>query len=303
MNRVVICIPTYKRPDLLKELLLSIAACNIDKSLIEDLQLIIADNDNSLTALSIVNLLKEELNASFQINYLNFPVKGLSNIRNELLRNAFQLNPDLIVFIDDDEKVTTEWLNALVRAIVQNNGDMAMGPVLSVFGDKASKYISCWIERPNFPNYTKMDFVRSGNLIIKVESLLSKNIWFDQRFNYTGGEDSFFGLQMIKKGATIYWAAAATVIETVPESRANIKWLLKRYYNGANIYTRILKLDEQYTKLMIKTLVSFIYIISGICTAVIGLIPIQRRYWGLLKLSEGLGGLAGLFSIKYNEYK
>ena len=132
---------------------------------------------------------------------------------------------------------------------------------------------------------------------------MKKKVWFDERFNFTGGEDSFFGIQMFRKGATVFWAAGAVVYETVPEGRANIRWLLRRYYNGANIYTRILILEKQYFKLTKKILVSLLYIFTGISAAVISLIPIRKRYWGLLKLSEGLGSTVGLFMIKYEEYK
>ena len=70
-----------------------------------------------------------------------------------------------------------------------------------------------------------------------MKSLIAKNVWFDPRFNNTGGEDYYFGIMMIKKGASIYWASEAIVYETVPEDRANLKWLIKRYYSGANTYT------------------------------------------------------------------
>ena len=288
---------------MLKELVLSIAKCDYDRSSIADVIINIVDNDILLSASQVVNNLKCELKDTVKINYYSYPVKGLSNVRNELLRKAFEFDPEFIVFVDDDEKVSSGWLNSLVKTIVQNHGDMAMGPVISAHGDTGSKHISCWVDRPNFTNNTKMNFIRTGNLIINAKSLKAKDIWFDPRFNYTGGEDSFFGVEMIKKGSNIYWASDAVVYETVPQDRANLKWLLKRYYNGANIYSRILKIQKKYFKSIKKTLVSLFYIASGICTAILVLLPFRRRYWGLLKLAEGIGSIAGFFSIKYNEYK
>lgn len=302
MNKVVICIPTYKRPEMLKELILSIAAGRIDRSVINDLSIIVVDNDEQMSAAQVVRELTAKLQELIKITYFNYPIKGLSNVRNELLRRAFSINPDFIVFVDDDEIVTEEWLNEMVKAIIRNNGDMVMGPVVPSPADKISNPLSCWIERPSYADNTRLNFIRTGNLIINARSLMEKGIWFDERFNFTGGEDSYFGIQMIRKGATIYWAAGAIVYETIQEDRANIKWLLRRYYNGANIYTRILILDKQYFKLIKKILVSLFYIIAGIFTAAFSLIPGRKRYWGLLKLSEGFGSIAGLFMIKYEEY-
>ena len=302
MYKVAIGIPTYKRPEMLKELILSIAACRIDSSVINDLYVNIVDNDEQMSASQIVRDLTFKLREQLKICYFNYPIRGLSNVRNELLRRAFALNPDFIVFVDDDEIVIEEWLNEMVKTIIRNNGDMVMGPVVPSLADKGSNPLSCWIERPSYPDNTRLNFIRTGNLIINVRSLMEKGIWFDERFNFTGGEDSYFGIQMIRKGATIYWAAGGIVYETIQEDRANIKWLRRRYYNGANIYTRILILDKQYFKLIKKILISLYYILAGIFKTVFSLIQGRNRYWGLLKLSEGFGSIAGLFMIKYEEY-
>ena len=303
MFNIAICIPTYKRPLMLKKLILSIIDCKINKSLIKDIKIIVVDNDVAKTAELVINELKEKLCTKSEINYFNFPIKGLSNVRNESIKSALLLNPDFLVFVDDDEYVTSEWLNELVKTIIANKGDLTMGPVISIMGNKISDSISYWLQRPNYLNNTKLGFIRTGNLIINVKSLIKFEIWFDKRFNTTGGEDFYFGVQMINKGATVYWAAKAIVYEPVPESRANIKWLLKRIYREATTYTYILKLEKEYLRLMKKILVSLIYIITGIGAIILLILPIKKRYWGILTLTEGIGGLAGFFSILYNEYK
>jgi len=303
MFNIAICIPTYKRPLMLKKLILSIIGCKINKSLIKDIKIIVVDNDVAKTAELVINELKEKLCTKSEINYFNFPIKGLSNVRNESIKSALLLNPDFLVFVDDDEYVTSEWLNELVKTIIANKGDLTMGPVISIMGNKISDSISYWLQRPNYLNNTKLGFIRTGNLIINVKSLIKFAIWFDKRFNTTGGEDFYFGVQMINKGATVYWAAKAIVYEPVPESRANIKWLLKRIYREATTYTYILKLEKEYLRLMKKILVSLIYIITGIGAIILLILPIKKRYWGILTLTEGIGGLAGFFSILYNEYK
>jgi glycosyltransferase involved in cell wall biosynthesis len=303
MYSITVCIPTYKRPEMLNQLILSIIKSNIDKTLIGNLNVIVVDNDADKSAESTINSLKAKYQSELQVNYFSYPVKGLSNVRNELLKHGLELNPDFLVFVDDDEYVTPEWLNELVKTIMTNDGDLTMGPVNSLVNRSISGYISCWLERDDYRNNSRLYFIRTGNLIIRTGSLLKYNIRFDPRFNRTGGEDSYFGVQMIKAGAKIFWASKAIVYETVSEKRTNLAWLFRRYYNGANIFTYILISEKEYLKLSRKIMISIGYIVIGLFGSLLMLIPFEKRYWGPLKLAEGLGGIAGFLSLRYHEYK
>ena len=303
MYQIAICIPTFRRPLLLKKLVQSISKCNIDATLIKDFTIIIVDNDDCKTAISVVDELKKELHSfTNKITYVNYPVKGLSNVRNELIRNALSLKPNYIAFVDDDEYVSPEWLNELVKTITVNKADLVLGPVISLVNHNASRFVASWLQRQNYPNNTKLGFLASNNLIIDTKSFLEKDIWFDPRFNATGAEDVFFGSQMLKKGAKIYWAANAIVYEPIPENRTKLKWLLKRKYNGAANFTVILKLEKNYFGLLRKVLVSVAYFISGSVALLIILFPFKRKYWGVVKISESIGGIAGLLNLQLHEY-
>jgi hypothetical protein len=286
----------------LKSLIISILKSNIDKSLIENVNIIVVDNDIDRSAEEIENELSGSIKGIYKLNYYNYPLKGLSNVRNELIAKALILNPDFLIFIDDDEYVTVDWMIELLRVILRNNGDMAIGPVVSVFDNKISKYISWWFRRPDYADNTKIKYIRTGNLIIKTHSLLKYETRFDKRFNRTGSEDTYFGVQMIKKGATVFWAANAVAYETVPASRINLKWLIKRKYRAATTVIFIRKLEKDYLGIFRKTLGSFFYIVSGIFALIMLMFPVTKKYWGLIKISEGIGGLAGLFNLKYYEY-
>jgi succinoglycan biosynthesis protein ExoM len=303
MYKIAICVPTFKRPLMLKKLLWSIIECKINRSLIKDVNIIIVDNDIDRTAEIIVNEPETRSNGIFKLHYFNHPVKGLSNVRNELIKRSLLLNPDFIVFIDDDEYATADWLNELINTIVQTNGDMARGPVVAVFDHKVSEYISCWFKRPDYPDNSQVKSVTAGNLIIRTKSLIKLNIWFDYRFNNSGSEDSYFGVQMLSKGSKIYWATNALVYETIQGNRANINWLIKRIFRNASTFSYVLKLEKKYLQSLKKILVSALFIILGIFALILVIIPVKKRYWGILKLSEGIGGLSGLLSIKYDEYK
>lgn len=303
MNKIVIAIPTYKRPDMLLDLLGSIVKCHIDNSLISEINIIVVDNDKDKTAENATTNFVFSNPEIKNITYHNYIEKGLSNVRNEMLRKAFELTPDFIVFIDDDEFVTTEWLNELVKTIINNDADLARGPVFARMAENTPKDIACWFTREDFPNNKRLFTLASGNLIMRRLSLQKFDVWFDKRFNSTGSEDSFFGIQLLKKNAKIYWAANAIAYETIPESRTTLNWLIKRNYRVAGTFTYILKVENQTLKLLKKVIVSFIYILVGLLASVLVIVPVKKRYWGLLKLSEGLGGLSGFGNKIYSEYK
>ena len=303
MYNLVIGIATYKRPIMLKKLVLSIIGCNINKSSIKDVNIIIVDNDIDKTAEIAVNELKERFCNSYKMDYFNHPAKGISNVRNELIKKASLLNPDFIVFIDDDEYVTSEWLNELVKTIINNNSDAVRGPVLAVLDKSVPEYISYWFKRESYADNAQIYSLTTGNLILKYTSLKKYDVWFDSRFNIIGSSDNYFGVQILKKGAKINWSANAITYETIPKNRANLKWLIRRIYRLASTYTYVLKLSKENLKVIKKILVSLIYIILGVVTVIIILIPVKKKYWGILKLTEGIGGIAGLGNLMYKEYK
>jgi glycosyltransferase involved in cell wall biosynthesis len=302
MYNIVIGIPTYKRPLMLKKLILSITECNINKSLIKDLSIIVIDNDIDKTAEKIVRELTDRFYGIHKLNYYNYPVKGLSNVRNKLFSKALELNPDYFVCIDDDEYPSSDWLNQLLLTITIIKADITLGPVIPVFENEVSPYISNWFKYQKLKNHERVKFFWTSNFIISVSFLLKHKIKFDERFNITGSEDSYYGVTALKKGAKICWASNAIVYETIPAKRAKLTWLIKRRYNGAITFVYILKLEKNYFGLLKKFLINIAYFLSGSMALVVIPFPFKWKYWGILKISESLGGFAGLFDIQYHEY-
>ena len=45
MYKIVVCIPTYKRPEMFKELVMSISQAEINPELVRELNILVVDND------------------------------------------------------------------------------------------------------------------------------------------------------------------------------------------------------------------------------------------------------------------
>lgn len=302
MNNISVCIPTYKRPDMLLKLIDSILECDLRFNIINKINIIIIDNDPNKSAKKIAEHFKSRVSSPFEIHYDLLTVKGLSYIRNELIKKAFSLNSNYLIFVDDDEYVCKEWLDELVSAILKTKAEAVRGPVRAKLNDSIPNSISYWFKREAYPNYSQIYSLTTGNLILKCSSLKKHNIWFDSRFNDSGSEDSFFGIQIIKKGAKIFWADKAVTFETIPYERATLKWLIMRTYRISGTYTYILKIEGKYLQLIKKWCISLIYICSGIVLLPLSVFPFKKRYAGVLRLTEGIGGILGVYHT-YKEYK
>lgn len=303
MYKVTVGIPTYKRPKMLEKLVNSIFSSNIDRSLIGTLDIVVVDNDVDRTAEALINrLIANNTSEFFKLHYHCYPIKGLSNVRNEIIGKALLLQPDYIAFMDDDEYVNPEWLNELTRTVIQNKGDFAMGPVIADFETKVSPAIAEGFPYFKYADQTKVHFIHSGNMIMRSQFIRDQEMKFDPRFNTLGAEDSYFGLTALKKGGSIFWAKKAIAYETIPAKRASLNWLIKRRFRGGNTYVYILLLEKQYGKVIKKIAVSLFYLCIGALAALLTPIPFKHRYFGILKIAETLGALAALFDIKYHEY-
>lgn len=302
MNQVVIGIPTYKRPMMLEKLILSIYDSRINQDLISTIIIVVVDNDKGRTAESVIRYLKKKCAPPFTLHYFNFAKKGLTHVRNEILKQSLKFNPEYIAFVDDDEYVSKNWLNELVKTMIHMNADMVLGPNLPVFEKEVPEYIARWFYVENFETNTQMELVESNNLLIKAKFLNDHNLRFDTRFDQTGGEDTFFGVQAIQKGARIFWSHNAIVYETIPEKRATLKWVMRRIYRAASTFTYILKLKQSYVMLVRKFFISIIYLGFGICSLVFLPFSGKHKYLGLIKISEAFGGFAGMINIRYKEY-
>jgi succinoglycan biosynthesis protein ExoM len=304
MYKITIGIPTYQRPVMLEKLLNSIFACTVDTKLVADINIVVMDNDKDRTAEGTVRKMALSSPSAYSLHYFNCPLKGLANVRNEIIHQSLQLKPDYILFIDDDQFVAPEWLNEIVACVVQTKGDFVFGPVIPKFEAIVPPEIAHWFSYYSFPDQSTMDFIDGGgNLIMRSQFLEEQSLRFDNRFNTLGAEDSYFGVVALKKGATIFWTKKAIAYENIPAKRSTLEWLIKRKFRGANSYTYILFLEKQYGRIAKKIAINVVYLLVGLCALV--LTPFKHfkyRYYGVIKLAESFGGFAALLNIRFNEY-
>ena len=232
--RVVITVPTFRRPDHLVATLDSLQA----QGLGSDTAVVIMDNDAEglQGAVAAADWLDSSTVKGIVIVAHN---RGNCHAYNAGWETALAEFPRLthIAVIDDDEIAGPEWLSGLLKTAHRTGADLVGGPQIPVFADKA---LDGWRRHPVFtPHYSQTGPVpilySSGNVLISRPVLdLMPRPFLDTAFNFIGGGDSDFYRRAKARGFDFAWSAEAAVMETLPSRRAEFSWLNARSLrNGA----------------------------------------------------------------------
>ena len=295
-----VCIATFRRPELLAKLLTSLAEQKFENEF--ELEIIIVDNDEQESAREIINSVGSRLDLRWK--YYSQPVKNISLTRNIAVSNA---NGEYILFIDDDEIASPEWIKNIYTALLKYRADAVFGRVVSYFDDGTPDWIrNCFIyNRPSPPTGTSAVSTRTGNVIVKSSLLKSIPGPFDPEYGITGGSDTKLFSVLKKKGAKYINCREAVTYEYVPGERAKLKWLVIRAFRTGNNFVRRQIESKEKLTLFIKikyTLIGFTYSIASLFLSLIFVFNKTKRANWFLKFFANLGKLTANFGYYPKEY-
>lgn len=225
---VVVCIPSFRRPQHLRLTLELLAAQRTDRRF----AVVIVEND--AMRCESVPVATEFLQAGrFQGLCMIEPRQGNCHAINAAFETALATFPaaNHFLMIDDDEIASKDWLETMARAAEATGADLVGGPVQPNFDDDMKRGLR---RHPAFrPAYDISGPVPviygCGNCLI-TRSVFARlgDPAFDVRFNFLGGGDTDFFVRCRQAGMKFHWAAEAVITETVPQSRTNPGWLALR---------------------------------------------------------------------------
>jgi glycosyltransferase involved in cell wall biosynthesis len=302
---ISVCVATYQRPEGLKRLLHGLNQLTFSKCETPKLEVIVVDNDSAGSASAVCSSQVDGFKGS--LKYCIEPTRGISYSRNKGIASVSK-DADFVAFIDDDEVPDPSWLDELLFVQQKYNADVVTGPVLPHFVESD---VSDWVVKGKFfepkrlPTGHPLKVAFTNNALIRSQVLKQIDKMFDERFALTGGEDSHFFMRLYQAGYKIVWADTALVSEWIPESRTNLKWVLRRGYRCWS--TQSLCERELYPSIMvlaIRACKGIGLISQGLCLILPSLLLGQHAIVrALLYISRGTGTLAGLAGIRYQEYK
>ena len=297
-----VCVATYRRPQLLEKLLKSLEKQVFPENV--HMEVIVVDNDSDRSASQVINQKKND--GSICIKYFTQPRKNISLTRNLAIEKA---SGQYILFIDDDEVVSTAWLYHLFNTAIAYNADGVFGLVVPEFHPEAPQWIRNrdFYFRPMEPTGTEAKFTFSGNCLIKASILKKLKEPFDPRYGITGGGDTIFFDRLAKQGARFINCLEAVTFEFMPPYRTSLSYLLRRALKGGNTFSRKM-IDENIDKYQLITrLLMFTKGLSHIFVSFILLVifllhKVHRIKW-MIKMATNIGRLLAVFNWYYKAYK
>lgn len=222
--------------------------CSKDRvDLVSHLLATLAGNYGKHSSLSVSVLLIDASLEPYDLEYLqtiSYPLVmtqvrceevGVAIARNSALLNRAPEN-EYFVFIDDDEFPSPGWLEALVSHAQAGDYLAVGGPVHPKFPkDHSRTYLDQFFFHQMHSSKGKITSLATGNLLLSNKIFKSMEIlpYFDERLNFSGGEDAEF-TQRIRKifgDSALGWNEEALVFESIPDDRISIIWLVKRAYS------------------------------------------------------------------------
>ena len=237
--RVVVVIPTFRRPDHLRRTLQSV----IDQIAPPAYAIVVTDNDPSghEGATAAADMLTGADRSSTTIIAKR---RGNCAAYNAGFEVALAHYPTAtsIQIIDDDELASPHWLTRMVLRAEANGADCVGAPQIPAFEAGAD---DAMLRHPVFqPPYETAGPVpilySSGNVLLSTALLREHGApWLDEAFNFLGGGDSDFFSRVKAKGARFAWEPDAPVTETTPARRSEASWLNARSLRNGSISAAI----------------------------------------------------------------
>ena len=226
-QRILIGLCTYRRP-LVRSTIESLTRLTIPENI--EVGLLIADNDATTSGHDVVAA--AALDLPFDWKYIHAPAHNISVARNAVLSGAREAQADLLAFLDDDERVPSNWLLALLDRQRASGSLATVGPVRAEYLSDAPAWMVEAAIHDTTPDVSH-GFAHTGytcNMLIDLKNDIVAGLWFDTALGQSGGEDTDFFARYMGRGGRIAYAPDAELHETVPANRARLAWLLKRRF-------------------------------------------------------------------------
>jgi succinoglycan biosynthesis protein ExoM len=291
-NCYLVAIASYRRPTELQQLLDSFEA-GIGEM---NAEILVVDNDAEATA--------REVATSHKLNpvYVVEPKPGIAEARNRALKH-FDDRYRAIIFVDDDEWVSPNWLATLAGYAEETGADVAVGPVISIF----PKDTPDWVKRGGFAQRPLSATGRRLPTAPTNNTLLLRDAWlragspeFDTSFSETGGSDTDFFIRIRRSGAKLLYCAEAVVYEDVPIDRLSLRWFRRRAIRNGIVDTRT---RMKYGGLPTGLARAVVAVGYGTLLLGLGLMTgrgIQSRPF--VYIFYGYGRIAAVFNYRVREY-
>jgi glycosyltransferase involved in cell wall biosynthesis len=296
---LVIGIPTFRRPELLRSLL---------DTLLPELQahpamVVVADNDCGDDAPAVVAAFRARWPA---VCCIPVAVRGVTAVRNALIEQAGKEVPDWrwIIMLDDDGLATPGWLGRLLATGEQYQAHLVGGPVEGGLPANSNWLArnSVFAARGRWPTGLVPTLNTTQNLGISRRLLeLMPAPLFRSEYGASGGEDYDLFRRVARAGGRMAWCNEAIVVEPAPADRLSVSALLYRYHS-TGMYMAVI--DRTYDGAGLVGRRALSGLLGSCVRLVVAAITLRRdaAARALLMTSHYVGRVAGLLGARASRY-
>jgi|HubBroStandDraft_5_1064220.scaffolds.fasta_scaffold39602_2 glycosyltransferase involved in cell wall biosynthesis len=302
--RVILCVPTFRRPDGLRKLLTHVACLNYGG----EFEVIVVDNDaDAQEGTAVVSEMRQTFR--FPLSCVVEPRRGHTYAYNRAFALACRAasSSDYVAVLDDDEYPDPNWLREMIEAALRYGVDIVGGPVSPVFDQPDHWLAKSGLFAPvRFATGRVPMIYGAGNMLIRrtvLEQYLDEPFLND--FAFTGGSDFDFFWRCRIDGRSFAWADTAEVFETTPPARTTVGYLLCRKFRNGTEATR---LERKFLNSVTSTARRWY---TGLGLLGIGILSLPlaalrgRRAMmdSLIRAARGAGRIAAEFDLHYEQYR
>lgn len=300
--RVAICVCTFRRRALLRELLSGIAQLEFRKVQAPQIEIVVVDNDQNASAREVC----ASAFARWPLKYVVETKRGITHARNRAIAEAGLV--EFVAFIDDDEVPSVRWLDELLWVQTEFNADVVSGPVSPRYAPE----VADWVKRGRFfdarvsATGTPRQVCATNNVLIG-SHVFERVARFNDAFALSGAEDTNFFLRVRQAGYKIVWSQESVVFEAVPAARGTLGWILRREYQTGNGWV-FCEADVEGRRLrgwMVRFSKAWGHIVLGAAAAIWSLLRLNKAAGvrSLRRVSLGVGMLAALAGHRFLAYQ
>lgn len=235
-----------------------------------------------LEVLVVINSERVDITFPEEVIVIFEPQRGYSNVRNRGI-SAIP-NGANVVFLDDDEIPSTDWLEALVSAHLTYPDDVIAGPVYAHQVSEQVSYRSLASKK-----YSKLEdgsFMKqapTANMLIPGSMIQKGWIYFDPLFNLSGSEDTDLCFRLRNVGVKIRFAKFALLYEKQKAERYDPEYLMKRRNKDVSNYSLVIRRNSNSFQIVWR---SFTLVIRVLVYTALGVFSKSFRYEGRIHLSS-----------------
>lgn len=302
--RSVVCVPTFKRPDMLEATLRSLASQTGG----HDFAVIVVENEGVERA-GATRASALHAACVFKGFVIVEPRQGNCKAYNAAWRCALTRFPALeqVLGIDDDEEAEPGWLDAFVTAARTAPAELFGGSVTPVFADASRAWLSA---HPVFQSH----YDRSGPVPMLYSSanyLIRRGVldrlgfpFLDESFDFTGGGDTDFFTRARAAGFRFWWVQEAAQRETMPERRSEFAWIHARGLRNGALSAMIQRRENPGLSGRIRVLAKSLALLAAAVPRGLALgLRTRSGLIGLYHLQVAIGRLMSEFTGTNEQYR